>query len=168
MTESPNKPEKTVLGMIKMIAGAQFLNSYCENAITVALNPTTMLVGLKHKSTIAKLHAMSTEDHRNRMKVDSCYGAGVVYWIWRTGDDEFAMEYTGIEADGCEETVADMFDIDLEENTSGIVVARKGAEGLTAAQVVEHIGAHNNSSGEHVILDHEMFELSSGKVLGEV
>ena len=75
---------------------------------------------------------------------------------------------TQIEADGCEETVADMFDIDLEENTSGIVVARKGAEGLTAAQVVEHIGAHNNSSGEHVILDHEMFELSSGKVLGEV
>ena len=102
------------------------------------------------------------------MKVGSCYGAGVVYWIWRTGNDEFAMEYIGIEADGCEETIADMFDIDLEENTSQIVVVRKSVEGLTAAQVVEHIDEHNISGGEQVILDHEMFELSSGKVLGEV
>lgn len=71
MTESPNKPEKTVLDMIKVIIGEQFLNSDCENAITVALNPTTMLVGLNHKSAIDKLHAMSTEDHWNRMKVGS-------------------------------------------------------------------------------------------------
>jgi len=33
------------------------------------------------------------------------------------------MEYTGIEADGCEETIADMFDMDLEEIISLIVVA---------------------------------------------
>ena len=72
MTESPNKPEKTILDMIKVIVGKQFLKSDCEKAITVALNPTTMLVGLKHKSAIAKLHAISTEDHRNRMKVGSC------------------------------------------------------------------------------------------------
>ena len=78
MTESPNKPEKTVLGMIKMIVGAQFLNPDCENAITVALNPITMLVRLNHKSAIAKFHAMSTEDHRNRMKV----GSWKLLWGW--------------------------------------------------------------------------------------